>query len=32
MTLAERTVEQLAIAARKVAAANKGKIPLIPVR
>ncbi len=32
MTLAERATEQLAIEARKVAAANKGKIPLTPVR
>jgi hypothetical protein len=32
MTLAERATEQLAIEARKVAAANKGRIPLIPVR
>src|SRR5688500_4405528 len=32
MTVAERTVEQLAIQARKLAEANKGKIPLIPVR
>jgi ATP-binding protein involved in chromosome partitioning len=32
VTLAERTVEQVAAEARKIAAANKGKIPLIPVR
>jgi ATP-binding protein involved in chromosome partitioning len=31
-TLAERTAAQLSIAAHKVAEANKGKIPLIPVR
>ena len=32
MTVAERTAAQLSIAAHKVAEANKGKIPLIPVR
>ena len=32
MTLAERTAAQLSIAAHKAAEANKGKIPLIPVR
>jgi ATP-binding protein involved in chromosome partitioning len=32
LTLAERTAAQLSIAAHKVAEANKGKIPLIPVR
>ena len=32
MTLAERAVEGLAIEARKVAAANKGRIPLTQVR
>jgi ATP-binding protein involved in chromosome partitioning len=30
--LAERTASRLSIAAHKVAQANKGKIPLIPVR
>jgi ATP-binding protein involved in chromosome partitioning len=32
LTIAERTAAQLSIAAHKVAEANKGKIPLIPVR
>jgi ATP-binding protein involved in chromosome partitioning len=32
LTVAERTAAQLSIAAHKVAEANKGKIPLIPVR
>jgi len=32
MTVAERTAAQVSIAAHKAAAANKGKIPLIPVR
>jgi ATP-binding protein involved in chromosome partitioning len=32
LALAERTAAQLAIAAHKAAEANKGKIPLIPVR
>jgi ATP-binding protein involved in chromosome partitioning len=32
MTVAERTAAQVSIAAHKTAAANKGKIPLIPVR
>jgi ATP-binding protein involved in chromosome partitioning len=32
MTLAERTAAQVSIAAHKAAEANKGKIPLIPVR
>ena len=32
MTVAERTAAQLSIEALKVAEANKGKIPLIPVR
>jgi ATP-binding protein involved in chromosome partitioning len=32
LTLAERTAAQVSIAAHKVAEANKGKIPLIPVR
>jgi ATP-binding protein involved in chromosome partitioning len=32
LSLAERTAAQLAIAAHKVAEANRGKIPLIPVR
>ena len=32
MTVAERAAAQLSIAAHKVAEANKGKIPLIPVR
>jgi ATP-binding protein involved in chromosome partitioning len=31
-TVAERTVEQLRLEAEKAAQANKGKIPLIPVR
>jgi ATP-binding protein involved in chromosome partitioning len=31
-TVAQRLTEQLAIEARKIAEANKGKIPLIPVR
>lgn len=32
MTVAERTAAQLSIAAHKTAEANKGKIPLVPVR
>jgi len=32
MTVAERTAAQVSIAAHKAAVANKGKIPLIPVR
>jgi ATP-binding protein involved in chromosome partitioning len=32
LTVAERTAAQVSIAAHKVAEANKGKIPLIPVR
>jgi ATP-binding protein involved in chromosome partitioning len=32
MTVAERTAAQISIEAHKVAEANKGKIPLIPVR
>jgi ATP-binding protein involved in chromosome partitioning len=32
LTVAERTAAQLSIAAHKVAEANRGKIPLIPVR
>jgi ATP-binding protein involved in chromosome partitioning len=32
LTVAERTAAQLSIAAHKTAEANKGKIPLIPVR
>jgi len=32
LTVAERTAAQVSIAAHKVAMANKGKIPLIPVR
>jgi ATP-binding protein involved in chromosome partitioning len=32
LTLAERTAAQISIAAHRVAEANKGKIPLIPVR
>jgi ATP-binding protein involved in chromosome partitioning len=32
MTVAERTAAQVSIAAHKTAMANKGKIPLIPVR
>jgi ATP-binding protein involved in chromosome partitioning len=32
MAVAERTAAQVSIAAHKTAAANKGKIPLIPVR
>ena len=32
MTVAERTAAQVSIAAHKAAAADKGKIPLIPVR
>jgi ATP-binding protein involved in chromosome partitioning len=32
MTVAERTAAQISIAAHKAAQANKGKIPLIPVR
>ena len=32
LTVAERTAAQVAIAAHKTAEANKGKIPLIPVR
>ena len=32
LTVAERTAAQVSIAAHKAAAANKGKIPLIPVR
>ena len=32
LTVAERTAAQLSIAAHKVAEANKGKIPLIPIR
>jgi ATP-binding protein involved in chromosome partitioning len=32
MTIAERTAAQVSIAAHKAAVANKGKIPLIPVR
>jgi ATP-binding protein involved in chromosome partitioning len=32
MTVAERTAAQISIAAHKTAEANKGKIPLIPVR
>jgi ATP-binding protein involved in chromosome partitioning len=32
MTVAERTAAQVSIAAHKAAIANKGKIPLIPVR
>jgi ATP-binding protein involved in chromosome partitioning len=32
MTVAERTASQVSIAAHKAAEANKGKIPLIPVR
>ena len=32
LTVAERTAAQVSIAAHKTAEANKGKIPLIPVR
>ena len=32
MTVAERTASQISIAAHRAAEANKGKIPLIPVR
>ena len=32
LTVAERTAAQVSIAAHKIAEANKGKIPLIPVR
>jgi ATP-binding protein involved in chromosome partitioning len=32
MSVAERTAAQISIEAHKVAEANKGKIPLIPVR
>jgi hypothetical protein len=32
LTVAERTAAQISIAAHKSAEANKGKIPLIPVR
>jgi ATP-binding protein involved in chromosome partitioning len=32
MTVAERTAAQVSIAAHETAEANKGKIPLIPVR
>jgi ATP-binding protein involved in chromosome partitioning len=32
LTVAERTAAQVSIAAHKAAVANKGKIPLIPVR
>ena len=32
LTLAERTAAQVSIAAHKIAEANRGKIPLIPVR
>ena len=32
LTVAERTAAQVSIAAHKAAEANKGKIPLIPVR
>jgi ATP-binding protein involved in chromosome partitioning len=32
LTLAERTVEQAALEVRRIAAENKGKIPLTPVR
>jgi ATP-binding protein involved in chromosome partitioning len=32
MTVAERTAAQVSIAAHKAGLANKGKIPLIPVR
>jgi hypothetical protein len=32
MTVAERTAAQVSIKAHAVAEANKGKIPLIPVR
>jgi ATP-binding protein involved in chromosome partitioning len=32
MTVAERTAAQVSIAAHNAAVANKGKIPLIPVR
>jgi hypothetical protein len=32
MTVAERTAAQVSIAAHHAAQANKGKIPLIPVR
>jgi hypothetical protein len=32
MALAERTAAQVSIAAHRTAEANRGKIPLIPVR
>jgi hypothetical protein len=32
LTVAERTAAQVSIAAHKTAEANRGKIPLIPVR